>query len=257
LLDYLLKALPKGKRLVEPFAGSAALFLNAPDYKRYLIAEKNADIVALYQSLQEEGEAFITDAKTYYQPRYNDEATYYKLRDKFNNTRCVRTRAILFLYLNRHGYKGLSRYNSRGEFNVPYGFYKKPYFPESEMHFFIERAKNAKFMCQDFAKTLKQVRAGDVVYCDPPYVPWSKTAAFTSYHTAGFDMDEQARLCDAITDCVDRGASVVVSNHDLPVTRAWYADGEIISFKAPRSIRMNEKQKSVRELLAVFHGQRP
>ncbi|WP_228736836.1 DNA adenine methylase, partial [Klebsiella variicola] len=32
---------------------------------------------------------------------------------------------VFFLYLNRHGYRGLCRYNKKGEFNVPYGNYKK------------------------------------------------------------------------------------------------------------------------------------
>jgi DNA adenine methylase len=60
-----------------------------------------------------------------------------------NLTSGIRSACVLFLYLNRHGYNGLCRYNLRGEFNVPFGRYKKPYFPEAELYHFAEKAQNA------------------------------------------------------------------------------------------------------------------
>ena len=51
-------------------------------------------------------------------------------------------RSALFLYFNRHGYNGLCRYNRSGGFNVPFGRYKRPYFPAKEMEFFYNKAKN-------------------------------------------------------------------------------------------------------------------
>jgi len=68
---------------------------------------------------------------------------------KKNTTACVlnltdqepKLKAALFLYLNRHGYNGLCRYNASGEFNTPFGRYKKPYFPEKEMLHFAGRPK--------------------------------------------------------------------------------------------------------------------
>ncbi len=53
---------------------------------------------------------------------------YYQFREAFNKSQDPFRRAVLFLYLNRYGYDGLCRYNLRGEFNVPFGSYKKPYF---------------------------------------------------------------------------------------------------------------------------------
>ena len=56
--------------------------------------------------------------------------------------------AAMFIYLNRHGYNGLYRVNQKGEFNVPFGKYAKPYFPEKEMRLFAEKANDTKlFSC--------------------------------------------------------------------------------------------------------------
>ena len=69
-------------------------------------------------------------------------------------------RALLFLYLNRHCYNGLCRYNLRGEFNVPFGRYRKPYFPEAELLWFAERAQKATFVCESYDVTLTNAGKG-------------------------------------------------------------------------------------------------
>ncbi len=92
--------------------------------------------------------------------------------------------AARFLYLNRHCFNGLCRYNRRGEFNVPFGKYKKPYFPADEIRAFAEKAKRATFITAHYSETLDLVRDGnDVVYCDPPYLTESDN--FTAYHERG------------------------------------------------------------------------
>ncbi|WP_348265713.1 DNA adenine methylase, partial [Salmonella enterica] len=71
--------------------------------------------------------------------------------------------------LNRHCFNGLCRYNRRGQSNVPFGKYKKPYFPADESCAFAEKAKGPTFITADYSETLDLVRDGnDVVYCDPP-----------------------------------------------------------------------------------------
>lgn len=59
---------------------------------------------------------------------------YYNIRQEFNYSTEITDfmKAVYFLYLNRHGYRGLCRYNKSGHFNIPYGNYKNPYFPEKK-----------------------------------------------------------------------------------------------------------------------------
>ncbi len=129
LMDKILACLPKGAQLIEPFVGSGAVFLNT-DYDKYLLNDANADLINLYQFLKTEGLAFINLCKHYFQKKYNTEKHYYQLRAKFNTSNDIMEKSILFLYLNRHGYNGLCRYNKRQKYyNVHFGRYIMPYFP--------------------------------------------------------------------------------------------------------------------------------
>lgn len=252
IVDRIKRRLPVGTRLIEPFVGSGALFLNTR-FSEYHLADSNPDLIGLYQILQAEGDPFIVYAQTFFEDRFNQEERYYELRDSFNTTDDPRRKAALFLYLNRHGYNGLCRYNSKGVFNSPFGRYRKPYFPEKEMRFFHEKARNATFLCADFAETLSHAMEGDVVYCDPPYVPLSRTANFTSYHTGGFGKKEQEALAAWAERLAGAGVPVLISNHDTPFTRDVYASARITALKVQRYISCQDRGKA-KEVLALFGG---
>ena len=252
LMDKLLATLPPGKRLIEPFVGSGAVFLNAK-YPKYLLGEKNQDLVTLYHYLQEEGQDFIDYARQFYLPKNNDKARYIKYRAQFNETDDTRLRSALFIYMNRHCYNGLTRYNSSGIYNVPFGSQRDPRYHEDELQEFCKRAKKATFVCQDFTKTMKQAKKGDVVYCDPPYVPLSKTANFTNYSGNVFVEENQIELMRQAEILADRGIPVIISNHDTPFTRKLYKNAEITSFPVRRYIsRDSATRVNVSEVIAVF-----
>ncbi|MCF8563614.1 Dam family site-specific DNA-(adenine-N6)-methyltransferase [Alicyclobacillus tolerans] len=169
IISKILELIPPGSRLIEPFAGSAAVFLNT-DYEKNLINDLNSDLINLYSTLKNYGPAFVSECKPLFTSEANSADVYYRLRDEFNSIHNARRKAVLFLYLNRHGYNGLCRYNNEGGFNVPFGRYKKPYFPESEMMMFYHKSQSAEFVSDDFETVMRQAQPGDVIYCDPPYV---------------------------------------------------------------------------------------
>jgi len=239
---------------VEPFTGSAAVFLNT-DYDRYLLADGNADLINLYRQLQDEGEAFLRFCRKFFTPENNEEKRYYAWRDEFNRTNDTRLKSGLFLYLNRHCYNGLCRYNARGEFNTPFGRYRRPYFPEREMRLFLIKSRRAEFVHAGFADTMNRARKGDVVYCDPPYVPLSTSANFTDYCSGGFNWDSQAELAKWAGLLSRRGIRVVISNHDTATIRELYesAGAETTHFRVRRSISCDAGNRGTAgELLAVF-----
>lgn len=252
IVEQVKARLPLGQRLVEPFAGSGAVFLNT-DYPHYLLADGNRDLIDLYVTLQQEGADFIADCRRLFCPANNSAEAYYRLRAEFNACRAPRRRAMLFVYLNRHGYNGLCRYNAQGGFNVPFGRYTKPYFPEQEMLAFHHKARHATFQHATFEETLQMLRAGDVVYCDPPYVPLSPSSNFTTYHAAGFDLEQQQRLADLAAQVAYQGISVLISNHDTPFTRRAYAAADIARLSVARTISCHgHKRHRVNELLALY-----
>jgi len=254
LIDRINKRLQPGKRLVEPFVGSGAVFLNT-DYERYLLADTNPDLINLYNILKQDGQSFIDYCHSFFSPENNTETAYYAYREKFNSSNDIKLKSALFLYLNRHCYNGLCRYNASNRFNSPFGRYKKPYFPEKEMQFFHKAAKKARFIHSSFKDTMKKVKPGDIVYCDPPYTPLSKTASFTDYFSGGFDWEQQITLSEWASKLAKRGIPVIISNHDTDNTRNLYHDAGATTegFQVRRTISCNaNKRKEIGEILAVF-----
>lgn len=253
LLDDIKKHLPEGDCLIEPFVGAGSVFLNT-DYQRYLLADINSDLINLYNIVKNRADEYVRESRLLFTKAMNEEATYYGFRTEFNQCRDEFRRAVLFLYLNRHCYNGLCRYNLRGEFNVPFGRYSKPYFPEEELYHFAERAKNATFLCQSYDVSMINVAAGSVVYCDPPYAPLSATANFTAYHTDSFSMLQQKHLADLAEKLRDQSIPVVISNHDTELTREWYKNAtDFRKLQVRRSISRNGGARNkVDELLALY-----
>lgn len=253
LVTRIKTVLPEGRRLVEPFVGSGALFLNV-EYPAYLLADANRDLINCYEQLQRGGSTFIDLCASYFVPANNQPDAYYTLRARFNTTADAVEKAAIFVYLNRHGYNGLCRYNGSGGFNVPFGRYARPYFPHNEMVFFWQKAAHCEFLVADFVTTLQATAPGDVVYCDPPYVPLSITANFTSYSADGFPLESQERLAQEAEAAARRGVPVVISNHDLPFTREIYAGADAQEFfTVQRNISCDRlKRAAAAELLAVF-----
>ncbi|WAM45129.1 DNA adenine methylase [Edwardsiella piscicida] len=247
IMPEIIKHLPAGSRLVEPFAGSCAVMM-ATDYPHYLVADINPDLINLYKHITFDCEKFISNAKGFFSVA-NSADSYYNIRHCFNHSAETTDfwKAVFFLYLNRHGYRGLCRYNLGGHFNVPYGNYKNPYFPESEIRAFAEKAQRATFICASFEETLALLQTGDVVYCDPPY-----DGSFTCYHTAGFSEDDQYHLASILERRASEGHPVIVSNSDTSLTRSLYRNFTRHRITAKRSMGVAAgDSKSAAEIIAT------
>ena len=252
LLDAIREKLPDGNRLIEPFVGSGVVFINA-NYKRFLINDINKDLISFYKILKREEKRFVQYTKNLFNEKNNSEEFFYSCRDEFNSTTDEFRKAALFLYINKHGYNGLIRYNASGLLNVPFGRYKKPYHPEKELFFLAEKLKKATIQNKDFEKVMRSAAPGDVIYCDPPYVPLSSTANFTAYSAGGFGEKEQLRLAHLACELTKNDVHVVISNHFTPLTENIYREAEQETFKVRRLISCNgADRKNITEVLAVF-----
>ena len=252
LLDEIKRHLPEGECLIEPFVGAGSVFLNT-DYSSYILADINSDLISLYNTVKDRPDDYVNEARLLFKSSNNQSEVYYQLREEFNQSADPFRRSLLFLYLNRHGYNGLCRYNMRGEFNVPFGRYKKPYFPEEELYRFAERAQNALFICESYDASMARAGAGSVVYCDPPYAPLSATANFTAYHTNSFNLEQQQHLAQLAEQLHSNRISVLISNHDTALTRQWYQQAKLHKVRVRRSISSNGgTRKKVDELLALY-----
>lgn len=238
-------------RLVEPFVGSAVVSLNIEAHE-YLLCDLNDDLINVFNTLKNEGEYFIKYCKMFFKDG-NTQRQFYYNRSMFND--CEKgslERAALFVYLNRHCFNGLCRYNVKSEFNVPYGKYASVHFPEYEMRMFLHKADKFLFKCQSFEKTFNECTELDVVYCDPPYLPLCKTSNFTDYTSAGFGLEEHKVLVNYAINC--KCKKVLISNHWIPgVTEELYKDGNTARRKfVKRYISAYSSRPDVEEVLVIY-----
>jgi DNA adenine methylase len=107
----------------------------------------------------------------------------------------------------------------------------------------------------DFTEVMAAARPGDVFYCDPPYVPLSETANFTTYSAGGFSMDQQAELARLAIELSQAGIPVLISNHETEFTNNAYQSASITRIQVQRSISCDGNNRGkVGEVLALFEG---
>lgn len=258
LMPELLSHLPEGDLLIEPFTGSAAVFMNT-NYKKYVLGDSNDDLMQMYINVTLSTEEFISRAKNIF--KLGGDVNYRAFREVFNQTRgdLSVARSVTFLYLNRHCFNGLCRYNKKGEFNVPHGEYKSVYFPEDEIRLFAEKVRdtNTRLVKGDFKKTIKDhAAAGAVIYCDPPYLPASETANFSQYNAAPFGVTEHQELVTALIAAQrSHGVKVVISGSDTEETRRIYKPFSLDSVSVNRSVSANVITRgAVKEVIGVLGG---
>lgn len=216
LLPELDRLIPAGKRLIEPFVGGGSVFLNSDKHESFLLADVNSDLINLYQMLSVVPE-LVTELAQRMFSGMNSEEDYCSVRMEFNTQLLTGPqRAAAFLYLNRHCFNGLIRYNRDGQFNVGFGKYRAPYFPAEEIKAFASMAHSCVFMNAGYRRTLALAGEGDVVYCDPPYEPLPGTAGFTNYAAGGFTWDDQIALAECCVAAHQRGARIVITNSSAP-----------------------------------------
>jgi DNA adenine methylase len=224
---------------VEPLCGGLAVPIGLrPDHA--LLNDVNVHAINFYLWLKK---GFIITL-----PMKNDSKAFYAHRAKFNELIkrgqvASKETAELFYYLNRTCYNGLCRFNRSGEFNVPFGRYKRINYTRdftAYKHVF----RRWEFNAEDFENV--PLEPEDFVYADPPY-----DVEFTQYSKEGFTWNDQVRLVKWLAK---HSGPVVLSNQATPRIRTLYSElGFKLSFlQAPRMISCKgNDRKPATEVVAV------
>jgi DNA adenine methylase len=236
----------------EPFLGGGAVFfaLSARGvFRAAVLGDANPDLIACYQAIRDDVDGVIAALRA---PRYrNRRDLYYRVRGQDPGALSAAERAARLIYLNRCGFNGLYRVNSKGQFNVPFGRYTRPKICDEPRLRAASRAlAGVQLVCEDFEKVMARGRRGDFVYLDPPYVPVSRTASFTAYAKRAFGDPEQERLAKAMRELSRRKVPALLSNSDCGATRRLYQGLDFDAVWARRSINsVATARGSVGELL--------
>jgi DNA adenine methylase len=227
------------RRLVEPLCGGLAVALGLRP-ERALLNDINVHAINFFLWLKKG--LVITD------PMSNNSKLFYAHRDRFNaltkgGKADSEEAAALFYYLNRTCYNGLCRFNRSGEFNVPFGRYKRINYVR-DFSLYKKVFHNWEFTVGDFEDVLLEPR--DFVYADPPY-----DVEFRQYSKEGFTWNDQVRLAKRL---VKHSGPVVLSNQATPRIRTLYSElGFKLRFlEAPRMISCkSDRRKPTTEVMAL------
>jgi DNA adenine methylase len=225
----------KYDRLVEPFCGGLAVALGlAPEHA--VLNDLNPHLINLYQEIQ----WGLTQTDV---PLVNTAEVYYQNRNQLNSKAAnPKQMAWLFYYLNRTCFNGLCRFNSRGEFNVPFGKYKTINY-KTDFSDYQEAFKGWRFSSVDFSKL--SIAPGDLLYVDPPY-----DCEFTKYTKGGFTWDDQVRLVEWLNQFYN---PMIVSNQATDRILSLYLKSgfSVYTLDAPRRIASNGDRRPAKEMLAL------
>jgi DNA adenine methylase len=247
LLPEIAKHLPESLgRYHEPFVGGGALFFHLKP-KNAVLTDQNERLIRTYRGIRDDVEGVIRRLEGYRHTR----RFYLEMRERPIDKKSDVEVAAWFVYLNRTGYNGLYRVNRQNRFNVPFGAYERPTICNPEnLRACSRMLKGVTLETRDFASVLEHVKKNDFVYFDPPYVPLSATAKFTSYTTYGFSDVDQVRLRDVAVELKRRGAFVLISNSAARRVHELYASFRRVGVRARRSVNCHgDGRASVPELL--------
>jgi DNA adenine methylase len=222
---------PLRHRFFEPFVGGGALAfaLGNTDSESFVlgknltISDMNPELINAYKVVRDSVFDLIEDLIIL--ERKIDENNYYRIRADIPEDDTAR--AARFIYLNKTCYNGLWRVNRDGLFNVPFDKKKTgnaSLFSHENLIACSERLKGSTIRHCGFRSAVSKANRGDMVYFDPPYIPLTPTASFSSYSKEGFGIEDHEELASVIRDLTRRGVYVLFSNSDTPLTRKIFRD---------------------------------
>lgn len=242
LLPELTAKMPKSfNTYFEPFLGGGAMLFELHPEKA-VVGDINGELINFYNVVKNDAEALLKELSSYENTKefFLEKRNLDREPDKFNLLTSVEKAARTY-YLNRTCFNGLYRVNSKGQFNTPFGNYKKTFEPFTDRFLAVSaylknndvRIKHASYLeiCED-------CKEGDFVYLDPPYDPIAPQS-FTSYASEGFSRADQCELKNLCDRLDKKGVKFMLSNSATPFIKDLYKGYKHTFVKARRVVNPN------------------
>jgi DNA adenine methylase len=249
LTALILERLPQRiKTYHEPFFGGGAVFFALARQKRFahaVLSDVNPELIDVYRAIREDVDGLVKRLRK----MHCSEDEFYRIREQRPTS--LLGRAARTIYLNKTGYNGLYRVNRSGAFNVPFGRYDNPTICDEPNLIQVASVLQAvDLQVEDFESVSERVKPGDAVYLDPPYLPISRTARFTSYVRHPFGLPEHERLAKVFDMLSAHGVPAVLSNSCTTESQQLY-DAHRIEFPlVARAINSDSKKRGkIKEIL--------
>lgn len=221
----IVKEFPKFNKYYEPFLGSGAIYFEVTP-QNGILNDLNSNLINVYKHIKDQPEKIIQEMDSI-QKQYNSlktdkekEELYYSLRDEYNKKEKSIKKSALLIFLNKAGWNGMYRENSKGEFNIPFGKRKQLSIYDKDNILKVSKSiQEMHFMSGNYADAVKDAKAGDLIYFDPPYFE-----TFSDYQKQGFTDNNQKELHDLAVELSQRGCYVAISNSNCNKTIDLYSD---------------------------------
>ena len=231
------------KVFVEPFAGAGAVFSDLNFEGENFIADTHDEVVVFYKQFfdrekikqmiqfmdnpwihilksnnakESQGDIYASLPPEF---QRTGEATYYYVRDGMKITNDFK-KACRFHFLRKTAYRGMLRYNPKGEFNIPWGKYKNLNYKELGDERYTDLLKRTTIRQWSFEKTMKKFKnqKDAFIFLDPPY-----DSEFSDYKTP-FGKEHHKHLSELFKESKAKCLLVI---GDTPYIRELY-DGYIV-----------------------------
>lgn len=230
IVELISKCYSEGVTYYEPFLGSGAVIFSC-NFLKTVIGDKNKKLINFYESVKEKPEELvksILDLRHQFNKSINKLDFFNDIKTQFNMPQNDLIRqSSMFWFLNKMGFNGMYRENKSGEYNIPFSQAKS--MPSPDMKDFLHisnilKSKNCILKQGDYQLTCLDIKPKDIVYLDPPYIPISLTAAFTSYTNDDFVLKDHEILKNFIEKISSEGVYVILSNSNSEKTKEIYGN---------------------------------
>lgn len=266
-IPYYLELIPQFETYYEPFFGGGATFF-ALEPEQAIIGDINHSLIKFYKEIQSTNFEVIQSELKILQDLYkknreiflerkakninirvddpNDEL-YYQIRSMFNNKiEKAYSFATIYYFINKTAYSGMIRYNSSGEFNVPYGRYANfnTTLLKKEHH---ELLSNAQIYNRSYEESFATATEKDFIFLDPPY-----DTVFSDYgnevFTGDFQEDEHIKLA---SDFKNLSAPTMMIIGETPLIKNLYHKYIKSSYSKSYSVNIRNRFKSTANHLII------
>lgn len=259
-IPHILKHIPKYEgKYIEPFFGGGALYFHL-EPKKAIINDINSKLMAFYRGvkdafedlkkeLDEIGDLYKSNRKKFEELKKQapdervmdeNEILYYQIREMFNGLLEKKySDALLYFFINKTAYSGMIRYNSRGEFNVPYGRY-------ANLNTTLVTSSHSKLLSNteiynlDYKNIFEMAKQDDFIFLDPPY-----DCVFSDYgnveHTGGFNEKNHTILADKFRKLKCKALMVIGRT---PLTEKLYGDMIVDEYRKFYAVNIKNRFKA-------------
>ncbi len=259
-IPHLIKHIPQYKgRYIEPFFGGGALYFYL-EPKNAIINDINSKLMAFYKCVKSNFETLnkeLLEIEKMYiinRRKFEDlksktpnlrveddnEVLYYQIRDMFNDlTEKKYSDGLLYFFINKTAYSGMIRYNSKGEFNVPYGRY-------ANLNTRLITKAHSKLLSNteiynlDYKYIFEMVNPEDFIFLDPPY-----DCVFSDYgnveYKDGFNEKNHIELSNHFKNLKCKGLMVIGRT---PLTEKLYDNMIVDEYGKSYSVNIRNRFKS-------------